>query len=128
MNVQQECTFLKSISTQGSQAIIDLHILIMRCDNRVSLSEQTHTQDIMDMLPWNSGDSMEAYYQKSVAKVRDALSNHEVESLLQNISNILNNQITTEQLTFLTTMIVSADHVQTDAESAVVDLLMSMQD
>lgn len=127
MNVQQECTFLKSISTQASKAIIDLHILIMRCDNRVSLSEQTHTQDIMDLLPWSDGNSKEAYYQQSVAKVREALSNQQVEDLLQNISNVLNNQITTEQLTFLTTMIVSADHVQTDAESAVVELLMSMQ-
>jgi len=104
-----------------------LHILIMRCDNRVSLSEQTHTQDIIDLLPWGDGNSKEAYYQKSVAMVRDALSNQETEALLQNISNVLNNQITTEQLTFLTTMIVSADHVQTDAESAIVELLMSMQ-
>jgi len=127
MNVQQECVFLKSISTQASKAIIDLHILIMRCDNRVSLSEQTHTQDIIDLLPWGDGNSKEAYYQKSVAMVRDALSNQETEALLQNISNVLNNQITTEQLTFLTTMIVSADHVQTDAESAIVELLMSMQ-
>jgi len=127
MNVQQECVFLKSISTQASKAIIDLHILIMRCDNRVSLSEQTHTQDIIDLLPWSDGNSKEAYYQKSVAMVRDALSNQETEALLQNISNVLNNQITTEQLTFLTTMIVSADHVQTDSESAIVELLMSMQ-
>lgn len=127
MSVQRECVFLKSISTQASKAIIDLHILIMRCDNRVSLSEQTHTQDIIDLLPWTDGDSKEAYYQKSVAKVREALSNQQTEDLLQNISNVLNNQITTEQLTFLTTMIVSADHVQTDSESAIVDLLMSMQ-
>ena len=107
--------------------IIILHILIMRCDNRVSLSEQYHTQDIIDLLPWNDGNSKEAYYQQSVAKVRDVLSSQEVEILLQHISNILNNQITTEQLAFLTTMIVSADHVFTDAEAQVVDLLMSMQ-
>jgi hypothetical protein len=67
-----------------------------------------------------------------VAKVRDALSSQEpssqeLEALLQHISNILNNQITTAQLEFLTTMIVSADHVFTDAEAKVVELLMSMQ-
>lgn len=127
MNFHQEFNFLNSISTQASKAIIDLHILIMRCDNRVSLSEQYHTQDIIDLLPWNDGNSKEAYYQQSVAKVRDVLSSQEVEILLQHISNILNNQITTEQLAFLTTMIVSADHVFTDAEAQVVDLLMSMQ-
>jgi hypothetical protein len=104
----------------------------MRCDNRVSLSEQYHTQDIIDLLPWNDGNSKEAYYQQSVAKVRDALSSQEpssqeLEALLQHISNILNNQITTAQLEFLTTMIVSADHVFTDAEAKVVELLMSMQ-
>jgi uncharacterized tellurite resistance protein B-like protein len=132
MNFHQNFNFLKSISTQASKAIIDLHILIMRCDNRVSLSEQYHTQDIIDLLPWNDGNSKEAYYQQSVAKVRDALSsqepsNQELEALLQQISNILNNQITTAQLEFLTTMIVSADHVFTDAEAKVVELLMSMQ-
>ena len=127
MNFHQEFNFLNSISTQASKAIIDLHILIMRCDNRVSLSEQYHTQDIIDLLPWNDGNSKEAYYQQSVAKIRDVLSSQEVEVLLQHISNILNNQITTEQLAFLTTMIVSADHVFTDAEAQVVDLLMSMQ-
>ena len=127
MNFHQQFNFLNSISTQASKAIIDLHILIMRCDNRVSLSEQYHTQDIIDLLPWNDGNSKEAYYQQSVAKVRDVLSSQEVEILLQHISNILNNQITTEQLAFLTTMIVSADHVFTDAEAQVVDLLMSMQ-
>jgi hypothetical protein len=132
MNFHQNFNFLKSISTQASKAIIDLHILIMRCDNRVSLSEQYHTQDIIDLLPWNDGNSKEAYYQQSVAKVRDALSSQEpssqeLEALLQHISNILNNQITTAQLEFLTTMIVSADHVFTDAEAKVVELLMSMQ-
>ena len=127
MNFHQEFNFLNSISTQASKAIIDLHILIMRCDNRVSLSEQYHTQDIIDLLPWNDGNSKEAYYQQSVAKIRDVLSSQEVEVLLQHISNILNNQITTEQLAFLTTMIVSADHAFTDAEAQVVDLLMSMQ-
>jgi uncharacterized tellurite resistance protein B-like protein len=132
MNFHQNFNFLKSISTQASKAIIDLHILIMRCDNRVSLSEQYHTQDIIDLLPWNDGNSKEAYYQQSVAKVRDALSSQEpssqeLEALLQQISNILNNQITTAQLEFLTTMIVSADHVFTDAEAKVVELLMSMQ-
>jgi uncharacterized tellurite resistance protein B-like protein len=132
MNFHQNFNFLKSISTQASKAIIDLHILIMRCDNRVSLSEQYHTQDIIDLLPWNDGNSKEAYYQQSVAKVRDALSSQEpssqeLEALLQQISNILNNQITTAQLEFLTTMIVSADHVFTDAEAKVLELLMSMQ-
>jgi hypothetical protein len=132
MNFDQNFNFLNSISTQASKAIIDLHILIMRCDNRVSLSEQYHTQDIIDLLPWNDGNSKEAYYQQSVAKVRDALSSQEpssqeLEALLQHISNILNNQITTAQLEFLTTMIVSADHVFTDAEAKVVELLMSMQ-
>jgi hypothetical protein len=57
MNFDQNFNFLKSISTQASKAIIDLHILIMRCDNRVSLSEQYHTQDIIDLLPWNDGNS-----------------------------------------------------------------------
>jgi hypothetical protein len=137
MNFDQNFNYLKSIYTQAYKAIIELHILIMRCDNRVSLSEQYHTQDIIDLLPWNDGNSKEAYYQQSVAKVRDALSSQEpfnqetssqeLEALLQQISNILNNQITTAQLEFLTTMIVSADHVFTDAEAKVVELLMSMQ-
>jgi hypothetical protein len=127
MNFHQQFKFLNSISTHASKAIIDLHILIMRCDNRVSLSEQHHTQDIIDLLPWTDGNSKQAYYQMSVAKVRDVLANHEVEDLLQQISDVLNNQITREQLEFLTTMIVSADHVFTDAEAEVVEMLMAMQ-
>ena len=127
MHFHQEVNFLNSISTQASKAIIDLHILIMRCDNRVSLSEQEHTQVIIDLLPWNGGNSKQAYYQQAVAKVRDVLTNDEIEELLQHISNVLNNQITSEQLTLLTTMIVDADQVLTDAEAEVVKLLMSMQ-
>ena len=127
MNFHQEFKFLNSISTQASKAIIDLHILIMRCDNRVSLSEQYHTQVVIDLLPWSDGISKESYYQISVAKIRELLSKQEIKDLLQEISDVLNNQITREQLEFLTTMIVSADHVFTDAEAEVVDMLMAMQ-
>ncbi len=127
MNVAKEFSFLRSISTHASKMIIDLHILIMRCDNRVSISEQAHTQEIIDILPWADASSKETYYQQSVAKVRTALAEQQTLTLLQEISNVLNNQITTEQLEFLTTMIVSADKVQTDAEIEIVETLLNMQ-
>jgi len=127
MNIALEFSFLKSISTQASKSVIDLHVLIMRCDNRVSMSEQLHTQEVIDILPWSDAGSKDMYYQQSVAKVRAAIADKSTVVLLQEISNILNNQITTEQLELLTTMIVAADHVQTEAEIEIVEMLLNMQ-
>ncbi|MGF1535109.1 MAG: hypothetical protein ACFB4J_01315 [Elainellaceae cyanobacterium] len=75
------------------EAMVDLCLLGMYADNSVSLAEQEFIDEEATTLKWESGISFNGYFQRAIAKVRDAKEDPEAtKALLQSIGDRLGSE------------------------------------
>ncbi|MBD2294289.1 hypothetical protein H6G06_12505 [Anabaena sphaerica FACHB-251] len=72
------------------EALIDLCLLGMYSDDRISLAEQDFIEDEYTQLKWESGISFSGYLQRTIPKIRSVKNNSQkTNELLQDIANRL---------------------------------------
>ena len=75
------------ISQAQREAMVDLCLLGMYADAKLTLDEQDFLGSELDSLPWESGISLSSYLQRATSKVREAKTDAKSEkALLQDIS------------------------------------------
>lgn len=73
-------------SQTQKEALIDLCLLGMYSDNKISLAEQDFIEDESEQLHWKSGISFSGYLQRTIPKIRSAKDNsQQVQEMLRNI-------------------------------------------
>ncbi|ESA33850.1 hypothetical protein N836_19640 [Leptolyngbya sp. Heron Island J] len=72
------------------EAMVDLYLLGMYSDAKLSVDEQDFLDEEFDKLSWESGISLSSYLQRAIPKVRSATADaQELESFLQDIAQRL---------------------------------------
>lgn len=78
------------ISQLQREAMVDLCLLGMYSDSKLSIDEQDFLDDEFNKLSWESGISLGSYLQRVIPKVRSATNDaQEQEEFLQNIAQRL---------------------------------------
>ncbi|BAZ31137.1 hypothetical protein NIES4074_36080 [Cylindrospermum sp. NIES-4074] len=75
------------------EALVDLCLLGMYSDDRISLAEQDFIEDESTQLKWESGISFSGYLQRTIPKVRGVRNNSQkTKELLRDIADRLKDQ------------------------------------
>jgi hypothetical protein len=82
------------------EALIDLCLLGMYSDDRISLAEQDFIENESTQIKWESGISFSSYLQKTIPKIRSVKNNSQkTNELLQDIANRLqDNKLKTQAI------------------------------
>lgn len=69
-----------------SKAFMQLHILIMRIDRKITITEQEHFDTFIDNLNWDTNISIMSYYLNEISKIRKIIANEKSEKLVKSIA------------------------------------------
>ncbi|WP_309401029.1 hypothetical protein [Cerasicoccus maritimus] len=100
------------------EAIVDLLVFCMYSDRTVSLAEDQLIQRRLESMDWQAVESIDNYYDRSVTRVRDILSNDDARtSFLTRIADRLEDAGTREKAFQLSHQLFLSDGVESPDET-----------
>jgi hypothetical protein len=93
------------------EAIVDLCMLGMYVDKKISLAEQDFVDDDASQLDWESGISFSRYLQKVTPQIRAASDPQKVTAFLENVRERLNSREAKDKAIAELEAIFSTDNV-----------------
>ena len=102
---------LHATANREHEAVVELLLLVMVADRHISEDEIDEIRNISDDSGWESSTfSFDQYLGQAMAKVRAAVANHEIETLLDDIDARITSTVLRQSLFSAARDVAGVDH------------------